>query len=270
MGMVQADEVSPRLRIGLVADLHYADKAPAGNRFYRESLQKFAEAAKIFAEERVDCVIALGDVIDAGDSVDVERGYLKQVAQAFAKLPMPYRFVLGNHCVWSLTKSEFLEVVGQKHSYRSFDLGGYHFVLLDACFRSDGVSYGRKNNEWTDANIPLAELEWLAADLQKTPHKCIVCIHQRLDVPPPYGVKNGEAVRCVLEKAGNVLAVLQGHEHEGDRRTIGGIAYVTLKAMIEGSGIEHNAYATLEVLPGDVLRLIGHRRQASFVIGREQ
>jgi hypothetical protein len=76
-----------------------------------------------------------------------------------------------------------------------------------ACFRSDGEPYGRENFEWTDANIPAAEVEWLRSDLEKMPHKTIAFIHQRLDVEGPYGVKNAAAVRRVLEKSGKVLVV---------------------------------------------------------------
>ena len=38
-------------------------------------------------------------------------------------------------------------------------------TVLDACFRKDGKSYERKNFDWTDANIPAAELEWLIVHL---------------------------------------------------------------------------------------------------------
>ena len=90
----------------------------------------------------------------------------------------------------------------------------YHFVVLDACFRSDGQPYGRENSEWTDANIPGVEAEWLRADLKQTPHKSVVFVHQRLDVEPPLGVKNASEIRRVLEESGKVLAVLQGHYHQ--------------------------------------------------------
>jgi hypothetical protein len=45
--------------------------------------------------------------------------------------------VLGNHCVYTLTKQEFLDAVEQPQSYHSFDAGPFHFVVLDACFTSD-------------------------------------------------------------------------------------------------------------------------------------
>ena len=212
---------------------------------------------------QVDGVVELGDIIDAGDSLEIERGYLRQVAKAIAAMPGRHDYVLGNHCVFTLTKPEFLETVGQEKSYYSFDLGGYHFLILDANFRSDGEAYGRKNFQWTDANLPPAELDWLRADLADTPHKTVVFIHQRLDVENHYGVKNAPAVRKILEDSGKVLAVVQGHYHRNDYREIAGIHYGTLAAMVEGSGPENNAYAVLDLLPGDVIRISGFRKQQS-------
>jgi alkaline phosphatase len=136
--------------------------------------------------------------------------------------------VLGNHCVDTLTKDEFLGGVGQARSFYSFDREGVHFVVLDACYRADGEPYGRRNFTWTDANVPPAELEWLEADLQASTGAAIVFAHQRLDVATDHGVRNGAAVRQVLERSGRVVAVLQGHNHQNDYREINGIHYAAL------------------------------------------
>ena len=37
------DAAKQALRFGLITDLHHADKAPAGSRFYRETLGKLTE-----------------------------------------------------------------------------------------------------------------------------------------------------------------------------------------------------------------------------------
>lgn len=257
-------DATPKVRIGLIADLHYADKAPAGTRHYRETIAKLAEAAKRFEKGEPHLVIELGDMIDSAESLEVEKGYLRRIAKDFAAIPGQRHFVLGNHCVSALTKPEFLEIVGQKASFYSFDTSGVHLVVLDACFRSDGQPYGRKKLDWTDANIPAAEVEWLQADLKQTAHKTVVFIHQRLDVKPPLGIKNAPEVRKVLEESGKVLVVLQGHDHKGGYQEIGGIHYVTLTAMVEGSGEENNAYAVMDVLPGDAIRIKGFRTQKSY------
>ena len=49
----------PKGRIGLVTDLHYADKVPAIHRHYRETLPKFAQAARQFRQDKTDVVIEL-------------------------------------------------------------------------------------------------------------------------------------------------------------------------------------------------------------------
>lgn len=149
-----ADDSQRRVRIGMVTDLHYADKPPAGSRHYRETLNKIAEADGQFQKDKPDFVVELGDLIDAADSVEVEKKYLATINKEFVALPGDKHYVLGNHCVTTLTKEEFLEGVGQKKPHYSIDSGGFHFVVLDACFRNDGAVYGRDNFKWNDANIP--------------------------------------------------------------------------------------------------------------------
>jgi len=257
-------DAKPRVRIGLITDMHYADKAPAGSRYYRETLGKLSEAAKQFEKDKPEFVVELGDLIDAADSVEVEKGYLKRINKDFAALPGEKHCVVGNHCVYTLTKEEFLDGVGQRKSYYSFDAGGFHFVVLDSCFRSDGKPYGRKNFKWTDPNIPAAETEWLKADLKTATGQTVVFAHQRLDVSNHYGVKNAGTVRKVLEESGNVLAVLQGHSHQNEYKQIAGIHYCVLAAMIEGSGEQNNGYSTMDLFAGGAIRITGFRKQKKY------
>lgn len=251
-------------RIGLITDLHYADKPPAGTRHYRETLAKLAEAAGRFAEEKPAFVVELGDLIDAADSGETERRWLAAIDKEYSAIADDRHYVLGNHCVDTLTKEEFLGGVGREKAYYSFDRGDFHFVVLDACFRSDGVPYGRRNFVWTDPNVPSAELEWLAADLAATNKKTIVFAHQRLDVENDHGVNNAPEVRKALEASGKVLAVFQGHSHKNDYREIGGIHYATLVAMVEGSGEENSGYSLLDVAPNGDLTIRGFRKQKSY------
>jgi alkaline phosphatase len=139
-----------------------------------------------------------------------------------------------------------------------------HFVVLDSCFRSDGKPYGRKNSQWTDANIPGEELEWLSADLANTSHPVIVFVHQRLDVAGNHSVKNASQIRDVLEKSGRVLAVFQGHSHQNDYQEIAGIHYCTMAGMIEGTGAENNGYSIAQIHSKGRIEVTGFRRQKSY------
>lgn len=259
-----ASDDNSRLRVGLVTDLHYADKPPAGTRHYRETLRKLEEAANQFEKDQPSFLVELGDLIDAADSVETELAYLKTINREFSAICKDRHYVLGNHCVDTLKKDEFLGQVEQVKSYYSFDQGGFHFVVLDACFRSDGEPYGRKNFQWTDANIPAAELEWLEADLKDTEKQVIVFAHQRLDVSNNHGVKNSAEVRKALESSGKVMAVFQGHSHQNDLKEIGGVHYCTLRAMVEGSGPENNGYSLLEIEPNGTIHVTGFRNQKNY------
>lgn len=262
-GRLRADDGDAVQRIGLVTDLHYADKPPSGSRHYRETPEKLAAALEEYEQSDLDFVVELGDFIDAADSVETESVYLKRINRDFAAISKQRHYVLGNHCVYTLRKQEFLDGVEQENSFYSFDSGAYHFIVLDSCFRHDGEPYGRKNFEWTDPNLPQAELEWLMADLQATEKPTIVFAHQRLDVGSPYGVKNAPAVRAVLEAA-NVQAVLQGHSHKNDHNEINGIHYCTLVAMVEGAGPENNGFSTMQLHPGGTIAITGFVKQASY------
>ena len=259
-----AAEPAAELRIGLVTDLHYADKPAAGSRCYRQTPAKLAEAAENLAAERIEILVALGDLIDSSDTVAGDKQYLEMIHRELAKIGREQHYVLGNHCVDRLEKEEFLGVVGQERACYSFDRAGVHFVILDACFREDGVAYGRQNFQWTDANIPSTQLEWLEADLAAGRGPAIVFAHQRLDEAKSHSVRNAARVREALERSGRVLAVFQGHSHHNAVQEIGGIRYCTLAAMVEGEGPESNAYAVLRIAGDGSIRVQGFRRQRVY------
>lgn len=258
------------VRFGLVTDLHFADKPAAGSRYYRETPAKLAAAAKQFSGEKLNFVAELGDLIDAADSVEQELGFLKRINRDFAAICPQRHYVLGNHCVHTLTKEEFLGGVEQPRSYYSFDVGGVHFVVLDCCYRSDGTPYGRKNFEWTDPNVPAEELEWLRSDLAANTNPTIVFSHQRLDVDNHYAAKNAPAVREVLSSAQTVRCVFQGHSHRNDYHDLGGIHYCTLVAMVEGSGVESSGFSVVEVSADETIRVRGFRKQDDYTWKNER
>lgn len=259
-------DAKPLLRIGLMTDLHYADKEPTKTRFYREALDKLDEAVAHMNREQPALVVELGDFIDQADSVEREIEWLKTMESHFAKLTMPRHYVLGNHCVGTLTKQEFAAHTKAPGGHAAFEENGVKFLILDACFREDGTPYERKNFNWQDANLPKSELAWLESELSKAGGPVIVLAHQRLDEDKAHAVRNAAQVRSLLEKSGKVHAVFQGHSHKNDHQQIAGIHYTTLVAMVEGSGAENNGYTVLEILADGSMRLNGFRRQINRIL----
>lgn len=197
-------------------------------------------------------------MVDRAPEVATELEWLDAVEAVYRKAPGPRHYVLGNHCVDTLTKDEFLEHTGAERTYYSFDAGGVHFVVLDACFRADGKPYGRNCAEWTDTDIPEAERKWLEADLDETRLPVIVFVHQRVDLDPKndYTVRSAVEVRKILEHSERVLAVFQGHHHRNDLQIVGGVPYITLPAVVEGPR-EKNAWAILSVFADGSLAIEG-------------
>jgi hypothetical protein len=254
----------PSLRFGLITDVHYADRAPVGKRFYRESIAKVREAVAKFREANPAFVVQVGDLIDEASTVAGEIGHVKTIEAEFAPLPCGRYHVLGNHDVWTLTKAQFLDAIGRKAAHFSFDKGGFHFVVLDACYRADGVPYGAKNNQWDDTDVPADERDWLAQDLKATNQPTVVFIHQRTDFTDPHAIKSGAAVRQILEDSGRVLAVFQGHQHINDHKEINGIHYVTMMATVDGTGETNNAYALVNLFKNGSITVEGFRTQKDW------
>ncbi len=249
----------PLARIGLATDIHFADKPAAGAREYRASLSKLGEAVEIWNREKVDAAIELGDFVDSSPTAAQETADLRRILEVLGGLRAPRYFALGNHCVFTLTKKQFLEAWGAGQSWYSFSLNGYRGIVLDSAFSSDGRPYGGREFDWQDALLPPAQVEWLEAELRRSTLPSLVFLHHRLDSGDHYSVRNAAAVRKVLEASGRVAAVLQGHNHLNDYRRIGGIHYCTLKAMVDGPPPESSAYGTLELYAGSRMFLKGFR-----------
>ena len=229
----------------LITDIHYADKDTAGTRNYRASIRKTRLFAETLALKKPTFAVELGDLIDKAAKED-EIGYVRTISAEFAAIGVPRHHVIGNHDVATFSKDEFLSHVGGTAPWYSFDHGSWHFVVLDANFKSDLSPYNAGNFNWTDTVVPPDELSWLTRDLAAAAKRKTVCfIHQNLhDEDDDHGVKNAPAVRAVLEEAGNVVAVFQGHMHWGGYAAIEGIHYVTLRATVEGD-VESFALVTL-------------------------
>jgi hypothetical protein len=264
------------LRFGLVTDIHYADIEPAGARTYRESPAKLAECVRFMNAQQVDFLAELGDFKDQGkppsEGTTIE--YLQTIEKVFRGFEGERCHVLGNHDLDSLSKRQFVEATRGNFAgghlepptmdtHYAFELKGLQFVVLDGNFRSDGTPYDHGNYEWADANVPAAELAWLDRQLSGARVPVVVLVHQQLDGEGAYYVKNASAVRETLERHGKVLAVFQGHRHEGGYSAINGIHYYTLKGVIEGSGVENSAFAVVEADASFNLTVTGYRKADS-------
>ena len=266
-----------KLRFGWVTDIHYAQAPIKWGRYFTESVDKLKEAIDLFNEERVDFVIETGDFKDQTEPpVEKETlSYLKTVEAEFVKFDGPRYHVLGNHDLDSLSKKQFASNVTNtgiesEATYYYFDQSGFRFVVLDACFKSDGTDYNHGNFHWTDTNIPAGQLAWLKKVLAKSEIPVVVFVHQLLDGEGDLYVNNASDVRKVLEDSGTVAAVFQGHKHDGGAKVINGILYYTLRALVEGSGKENNSYAIVNLDSSGEIVIEGYRKAEDYEYSFQQ
>jgi 3',5'-cyclic AMP phosphodiesterase CpdA len=201
---------------------------------------------------RPDFVITGGDHVMDVLSVPAARADLQfnLLKEALKPLEMPIHHVVGNHdCFgWSNSspisatdpaygKKLFEERVVEANTYRSFDVQGVHFILLDNIQTTP-------DRNWTLA-VDDEQLGWLKGDLAKTSRTTpiIVVIHgpvlsaitqytgKTLDAPDAGTVcANGHELRD-LWKEHNVKAVLQAHTHILEQVDFLGVKYVTSGAV---------------------------------------
>jgi predicted phosphodiesterase len=265
------------IRFGIVSDIHYANKKPAIGRYYKQSIDKLSECIRVMNRERVDFLIELGDFMDKGTTGKQTLSFLHTIEKEFQTFNGPCFHVLGNHEEANISKDQFLSRVTNGNfpkakNYYAFEKKGFQFIVLDANYNPNGTPYNKGNFDWKKCHIPRSQLEWLKGKLRDNNRlPTVVFLHQRLD--RFYSVKNycpndSAKVREILEKAGNVLAVFQAHDHRGAFNKINNIDYYTSTAMVTGGGAKNNSYGIVKIgrnFAGNFMIMIkGYRRERSL------
>jgi len=248
------------VRFGMIADLHYAEipprdvGGPCGDRHYSQSCEKLADFVTAMHRQQPDFLIELGDFKDLSVDKATTLRCLDRIERVFAGFRGSRYHVLGNHDMDCLSKDEFLSHVsndgGPASPHYSFVVGGMTFVVLDGCFNATMEDYFPGNWVWTDANVPPAQLDWLARTLAAAPGPAVVFCHQRLDdrALGDHAVRNAAEVRRALEESGKVKSVFTGHEHQGGYRRLNGIDYFVQKAAVVDDRDEgENAWSLVSV-----------------------
>ncbi len=206
-----------------------------------------AQAAAAINATGPELIVAGGDLITDGfqsPSVAVAprwQAYLEMHRALDARVEP----VLGNHDLVAADpddgspaspdpRVEFREHFGLARTYRSFDISGYHFILLDSIVMSDDdLRY--------HGTIDDAQLDWLARDLATVAREAPIVVathiplltsfYQATDGATAAAPANRVVVnnREVLElfTDHNLLLVLQGHLHVNEMLRWRGTTFVT-------------------------------------------
>lgn len=271
----------PMLKIGLVADPQYADKANKGTRYYNKSLRKLEEAIDTFNDEKVDFVQSLGDIIDN------EWASFDSILPIYNKLNSGIEnyHLLGNHdfSVEPTHLNSLLEKLSMPnyYYYYSYSKKGWRFIVLDATEYSyysnplhqhnteviDSYYENTKdesNRKLSNSAIGKEQQLWLKKELDGANllnEKVIVFSH--LPILPKdseYNLWNDYEIVDIIEDYSNVVAFINGHNHSGGYDFKNGVHYITLYGMVETM---INSYGVLEVYK-DHLVLRGYGNQETL------
>lgn len=225
------------------ADPHYAQRDPHIGRFFRQSPEKLRQCLPAFSAPEVDFVVCLGDLID-GTLENAEE--MAAIAKEAGK---PVCYVAGNHDLAALPREALQNICGwpDPNGYYAFTVKDIRFLVLDT--NHDGDS--DRLPPWDVTSIDAKQLAWLRKQLAD-PKPTVVFAHANLDdrrqadgTRDPHIIVNHAEVRSVLEESGQVHLVVQGHCHSGAYTRQNGIAYLTLRAMVQGA--EENDAAIITV-----------------------
>ncbi len=227
-------------------------------------------------------ILAGGDNIM--DAFEQNEGRSRQLFDLWRRVvqdecDIPIEHCIGNHDVWGWNKTKSgctgsemnygknwaVEVYGIGKRYRSFDMAGWHFVVLDSTHPDPA------NTNAYIARLDDEQFEWLAGDLASTKLPTLILSH--MPILTVTTLVQGEAVDeferlvkpnlmhvdcrrllALFAKHPHVKLCLSGHIHELDRVDFNGVSYLC-NGAVSGAWWKgrHNTcdegYAALELFP---------------------
>lgn len=226
------------MRIAFLTDVHFGPRA-----YHDGKLRKLTDMADeltcrfvqhMNATAKPDLVVNLGDVIE-DENRELDRERYGRFVEILSGLSAPVVHVAGNHDTIHLSEQDVLNLWGRTGElHYSFDLGGYHFLVLHTHEIKDRA-----------VHLPEAQIAFAAQDLERTVLPTIVLMHhpasdQLLEgnrwfekYPHLCRVVERKKLRSALEASGKVRGVFNGHVHWNHFDHVNGIPYFTLQSLIE-------------------------------------
>ncbi len=275
-GNIAVDAQQKALRIGLIADIQYADKADRGTRFYRASLNKLKESVMALNKEQTDLTVVLGDLVDEGPKD------LAPVTDLLKQSHSPVYSLLGNHDYESVKAPYSLyKMLGMPAAYYSVDRAGWRFIFLntnelssyatvpgskeEAEFKllaEEQKKEGRTHVVPWNGGISQKQMKWLERQLRKAGKKKVLVFthHPLLPENNAHEALNNREILTLLTRYRQVKAVVSGHNHAGAFEVYRGLPCITLEGMVETS--DRNAYGILTLLENKLI-ITGKDRMTS-------
>ena len=184
------------------------------------------------------------------DRVEVQWKLWQDIFKQDNSLPVEY--CIGNHDCWGFGQKEdplygkqyAMEKMQLATPYRSFDKGGWHFIVLDSIQpKTDGT--------WYTCMLGEAQLDWLQKDLAATPATTPVIVVSHVPIMSAATVVVGNKMKDdqgyvlgpgamhtdapriieIFDKYPNVKLCLSGHIHLYEQIVYNGVTYISNGAV---------------------------------------
>lgn len=229
------------LRIAHITDVHAQPAAGAPRGF--ERCLHHIQNQKI----PVDIIFNGGDAImDAlhQKKSNVSRQWKVWQEVLKSECSLPIESCIGNHDIWAKGPEDDLkygklwakEMLGITDSYRSFDKGGWHFIILDSVRK-------RHNNTWYTGRLSHKQYKWLKADLKKLDKNTPVMVMSHIpimaacvlvdskiengawEIPGEWMHTDAKKIIKLFNKHKNVKLCISGHIHLFDNVIYNNVSY---------------------------------------------
>jgi len=215
---------------GICADVH--------KDLMHDSDERLSSFVREMNQKQVDFTIQLGDFCRP-------YAYNDTFMNIWNSFEGPSYHVLGNHDMdGGFSRDETVSYWGMPAQYYSFNLHGFHFIVLDGNDPSEPPQTGYPHY------IGEKQKNWLISDLSATDLPCVIFSHQSLE--DEWGIENAIDIRSILEKENQnareqkILACFNGHSHVDTAIQINDIWYVEINSMSYvwvGENDKHYSYS---------------------------
>ncbi|MCC5929875.1 MAG: metallophosphoesterase [Cyclobacteriaceae bacterium] len=265
------------LKIGLIADIQYADADPFKNRHFKNGLKKLDHCLESLRPYSPDFLVNLGDSIDHGFQ------NLRPVLDKFDNFTAPIYHLAGNHDfeVAETEKESVLSMLGLPTcGYHSFTIGKYRCLLLNSnavslhaypnghrChakasqrlkdLERDGYVYA---NFW-NGGLGYQQLQWMKKELQfsrQVGETVLIFCHQPFYPEDRHNLWDTQSILKMISNYNHVVAWFCGHNHDGNYGLWNRCHCINLKGLVETETEICCAYAEIQE---DVIEIKGFGRE---------
>lgn len=276
----ESPDQKPVFSFGIVADVQYADCNPAGNRYFRSSIEKLENAVTVFRENSVDFIINLGDLI--------ERDYesYKPVLNILNSTGIKTYHITGNHDysvdpryltrlpVFTESREGYYSIIYRKFRFiflNGNEISTYASVNKTLIKQADDlIAKLKKNGEinaiYWNGGISRTQIDWMISQLNEAAdnsEKVILFCHFPIAPDNVHNLLNYKEINVIHIKYTNIVAWLNGHNHEGNYTTVNKVHYVTFQGMVETK--KNNSFAIIDTY-NDKISIRGYGRENSMVL----